>query len=90
MSGEPEWKKTTLSLERPYKDDSGVCIPVLLDITPEGEQVVEPYGSDLSSAARWLTRGIESKILPHCWGKTLEEYLPNEASTFSSVKISYP
>ncbi|KAF8558764.1 hypothetical protein OG21DRAFT_1503716 [Imleria badia] len=43
MSGEaPEWKKTTLSLERPYKDDSGARIPVLLDITPEGEQIVEP------------------------------------------------
>ncbi|KAH0840134.1 subunit 17 of mediator complex-domain-containing protein [Lanmaoa asiatica] len=42
MSGEPEWKKTKLSLERPYKDDSGARIPVLLDITPEGEQIVEP------------------------------------------------
>ncbi|KAG8218859.1 subunit 17 of mediator complex-domain-containing protein [Butyriboletus roseoflavus] len=42
MSGEPEWKRTKLSLERPYKDDSGAPIPVLLDITPEGEQIVEP------------------------------------------------
>ncbi|KAF8450286.1 subunit 17 of mediator complex-domain-containing protein [Boletus edulis BED1] len=44
MSAEPDWKKTKLSLERPHKDDSGARIPVLLDITPEGEQIVEPYG----------------------------------------------
>ncbi|KIJ70515.1 hypothetical protein HYDPIDRAFT_172315 [Hydnomerulius pinastri MD-312] len=41
MTDEPEWKKTKLSLERPYKDDQGEHIPVLLDITPEGEQVFE-------------------------------------------------
>ncbi|KAI6119297.1 subunit 17 of mediator complex-domain-containing protein [Pisolithus croceorrhizus] len=36
-----DWKKTKLSLERPYKDDRGERIPVLLDITPDGEQVFE-------------------------------------------------
>lgn len=54
MSAEPEWKKTKLSLERPYKDDGGARIPVLLDITPEGEQIVEPYGFRLIGA-HWLT-----------------------------------
>ncbi|KAH7887696.1 subunit 17 of mediator complex-domain-containing protein [Phlebopus sp. FC_14] len=39
---EPTWKKTTLSLERPYQDDNGEPIPVLLDITSEGHQVFEP------------------------------------------------
>ena len=44
MSGEPGWKNTKLSLERPYKDDGGARIPVLLDITPDGEHKPEPYG----------------------------------------------
>ncbi|KZT20349.1 hypothetical protein NEOLEDRAFT_1075722 [Neolentinus lepideus HHB14362 ss-1] len=38
----PPWKKLKLSLERPYKDDHGNYIPVLLDITPEGEHIYEP------------------------------------------------
>ncbi|OAX36195.1 hypothetical protein K503DRAFT_858151 [Rhizopogon vinicolor AM-OR11-026] len=39
---QPSWKKTKLSLERPYKDHKGEPIPVLLDITPDGVQVFEP------------------------------------------------
>jgi hypothetical protein len=39
---EPSWKKISLSLERPYKDDHGDSLPILLDITPEGERVYEP------------------------------------------------
>ncbi|KAG1892399.1 subunit 17 of mediator complex-domain-containing protein [Suillus subluteus] len=39
---QPSWKKTKLSLERPYKDDKGERIPVLLDITLDGVQVFEP------------------------------------------------
>ncbi|KIK95587.1 hypothetical protein PAXRUDRAFT_32897 [Paxillus rubicundulus Ve08.2h10] len=42
MMDEPQWKKTKLSLERPYKDDHGERIPVLLDITTEGKQTFEP------------------------------------------------
>ncbi|KAG1755640.1 subunit 17 of mediator complex-domain-containing protein [Suillus lakei] len=38
---QPSWKKTKLSLERPYKDDKGERIPVLLDIAPDGVQVFE-------------------------------------------------
>lgn len=38
---ERDWRKTKLSLERPYKDDQGERIPVLLDITPDGERVFE-------------------------------------------------
>ena len=40
---EPHWKRLQLSLERPYKDDDGQPIPVLLDITPEGRHIYEPY-----------------------------------------------
>jgi len=42
---EPElqWKNTKLSFERPYKDDSGNRVPVLYDLTPEGERIYEPY-----------------------------------------------
>ncbi|EPQ59420.1 hypothetical protein GLOTRDRAFT_70848 [Gloeophyllum trabeum ATCC 11539] len=39
---EPAWKKLKLSLERPYKDDTGEYIPVLLDITPDGQHIYEP------------------------------------------------
>ena len=39
---EPDWKKLKLSLERPYKDDDGKPIPVLLDIAPDGTQTFEP------------------------------------------------
>lgn len=39
---EPFWKKISLSLERPYKDDHGDSLPILLDITPEGERIYEP------------------------------------------------
>ncbi|KAI6164907.1 subunit 17 of mediator complex-domain-containing protein [Pisolithus thermaeus] len=42
-----DWKKTKLSLERPYKDDRGERIPVLLDITPDGEQVFESIQAKL-------------------------------------------
>jgi len=39
---EPTWKQIKLSLEQPYKDDSGDPIPVLLDILPDGQRVYEP------------------------------------------------
>ncbi|TCD69671.1 hypothetical protein EIP91_006688 [Steccherinum ochraceum] len=39
---QPEWKRLKLSVERPYKDDQGHPIPVLLDITPEGQHIYEP------------------------------------------------
>lgn len=37
----PSWKNIKLSFERPYKDDQGDIIPVLLDITPEGQHIYE-------------------------------------------------
>lgn len=40
---DPAWKQLKLSLERPYKDDLGNAIPVLYDLTPEGERIYEPY-----------------------------------------------
>ena len=40
---EPPWKKIKLSLERPYKNEDGEHIPVLLDITPEGTHIYETY-----------------------------------------------
>lgn len=39
---EPPWKKIKLSLERPHKDDDGNPIPVLLDITADGQHIYEP------------------------------------------------
>jgi mediator of RNA polymerase II transcription subunit 17, fungi type len=37
----PSWKNLKLSFERPYKDDQGNIIPVLLDITKEGQHLYE-------------------------------------------------
>ncbi|GJE87473.1 hypothetical protein PsYK624_035560 [Phanerochaete sordida] len=61
---EPEWKKLKLSLERPYKDDSGKPIPTLLDITPEGEQIYEPPEDPISKVGEnlrriFLERGVD-------------------------------
>ncbi|KAG6890572.1 hypothetical protein C0992_000580 [Termitomyces sp. T32_za158] len=38
---ELSFKQIKLSLERPYKDDNGDRIPVLFDITPDGQQIYE-------------------------------------------------
>ncbi|KAF8897582.1 subunit 17 of mediator complex-domain-containing protein [Infundibulicybe gibba] len=43
---QPEWRNLKLLLERPYKNDNGDSIPVLFDLTPEGQQVNEPGKSD--------------------------------------------
>jgi len=40
---DPPWKNLKLALERPYKDDNGDCIPVLFDISPDGQHIYEPY-----------------------------------------------
>lgn len=42
------WKNLKLALERPYKDDNGDEIPVLFDISPDGQHIYEPY-VDLNS-----------------------------------------
>lgn len=42
QDSKPSWKKLNLSFERPYKDDSGNRIPVLYDLTSEGERIYEP------------------------------------------------
>ena len=39
---DPPYKKLKLSLERPYKDDNGLPIPDLLDITPDGQHIYAP------------------------------------------------
>jgi mediator of RNA polymerase II transcription subunit 17, fungi type len=46
----PSWKKLNLSLERPYKDDRGDVIPVLFDITPEGQHIYESWVSSAKVA----------------------------------------
>lgn len=46
---EPPSKKLKLSLERPYKTDDGDHIPVLLDITPDGHHIYEPYVKSIIS-----------------------------------------
>ena len=41
VTPEPQWRGIKLSFERPYKDDSGTRIPVLYDLTPDGERIYE-------------------------------------------------
>ncbi|EIW61969.1 uncharacterized protein TRAVEDRAFT_44798 [Trametes versicolor FP-101664 SS1] len=53
---EPPWKKLKLSLERPYKDDSGEPIPELLDITPEGQHVYRPREDPTATVGTKLRR----------------------------------
>ncbi|TFY68621.1 hypothetical protein EVG20_g3489 [Dentipellis fragilis] len=53
-----------LSLESPYKDDSGNPIPVVLDILPDGAHVFEPQvsaGAKLGDNLRrlFLERGLD-------------------------------
>lgn len=67
---EPAWKQTKLSLERPYRDDHGERIPVLLDITPGGEQVFESYAVMLSFAT-FLLIGYSSENLTKLLGENL-------------------
>ncbi|KAF9821151.1 hypothetical protein IEO21_00759 [Rhodonia placenta] len=60
----PPWKKLRLSLERPYKDDDGLPIPVLLDITPEGQHVYEPKEDPIANVGEnlrkiFLERGVD-------------------------------
>ncbi|KZT12461.1 uncharacterized protein LAESUDRAFT_638864 [Laetiporus sulphureus 93-53] len=61
---EPRWKKIKLSLERPYKDDDGEPIPVLLDITPDGKHVYEPKEDSTAKVGEnlrkiFLERGLD-------------------------------
>ncbi|KDQ64550.1 hypothetical protein JAAARDRAFT_166933 [Jaapia argillacea MUCL 33604] len=50
------WKQLKLSLERPYKNDNGDHIPVLLDITPEGQHVYEPREDPAKTLGERLRR----------------------------------
>ncbi|KAJ7507873.1 subunit 17 of mediator complex-domain-containing protein [Mycena galericulata] len=45
-----------LKLERPYKDDAGNRLPVLLDIAPDGTRVFEPEQDPQKSLAERLRR----------------------------------
>jgi mediator of RNA polymerase II transcription subunit 17 len=55
-----QWKMLQLPLERPYKDDNGHHIPVLLDITPEGQHIYESWVFS-ARYLRTLTAGATSK-----------------------------
>ncbi|OCH94116.1 hypothetical protein OBBRIDRAFT_852282 [Obba rivulosa] len=53
---EPPWKKLKLSLETPYKDDEGLPVLKLLDITPEGRHVYDPKRNMTAEIGEKLTR----------------------------------
>ncbi|KAH9844297.1 subunit 17 of mediator complex-domain-containing protein [Rhodofomes roseus] len=61
---EPPWKKIKLSLERPHKDDDGNPIPVLLDITADGQHIYEPKEDAIAQVGEnlrriFLERGVD-------------------------------
>ncbi|PFH52773.1 hypothetical protein AMATHDRAFT_45989 [Amanita thiersii Skay4041] len=41
----PPWKSLSLSLERPYKDDDDITLPILYDIAPDGQCIYQPKES---------------------------------------------
>ncbi|EIN10368.1 hypothetical protein PUNSTDRAFT_65442 [Punctularia strigosozonata HHB-11173 SS5] len=53
---ESSWKDLRLSLERPWKDDDGEHIPVLYDITPDGQQIYEPRDDPATVLGKNLRR----------------------------------
>ncbi|KAI0677611.1 subunit 17 of mediator complex-domain-containing protein [Trametes maxima] len=58
---EPPWKKLKLSLERPYKDDSGEPLPELLDITPDGQHVYRPREDPTDAVGKKLWRIFDER-----------------------------
>ncbi|RDB22683.1 Mediator of RNA polymerase II transcription subunit 17 [Hypsizygus marmoreus] len=50
------WKQIKLSLERPYKDDNGDRIPVLFDISSDGQHIYEPKESSTKILGENLRR----------------------------------
>ncbi|KAI0081763.1 hypothetical protein K474DRAFT_1635087 [Panus rudis PR-1116 ss-1] len=81
---EPGWKKLKLSLEKPYRDDNGNPIPVLYDITPEGQQIFEERGDLTAKIGKNLHRiflerghdffekGIENSRIPSSEGDDVD------------------
>lgn len=84
-----DWKKTKLSLERPYKDDRGERIPVLLDITPDGEQVFESYDVVPRPSSMFADRRLDQRTQRSYWGRTSEESSSKEVSISLNVKTAY-
>ncbi|KAG6837433.1 hypothetical protein H0H93_009527 [Arthromyces matolae] len=73
---EPSFKQIKLSLERPYKDDDGSLIPILFDITPEGQQIFDKKESPTKTLGDNLRRiFIErgSDFFDKTRGRDLEE-----------------
>lgn len=80
---EPPWKKIKLSLERPYKDDNGVPIPVLLDIDPNGQHIYEPKENPTKQLGEnlrriFIERGVD--FFERNGGHVLEDGTLNQES----------
>ncbi|KAI0832410.1 subunit 17 of mediator complex-domain-containing protein [Trametes gibbosa] len=58
---EPPWKKLKLSLERPYKDDTGELVPELLDITPDGQHIYRPRDDPVAAIGTKLRRIFQER-----------------------------
>ncbi|KAF8655243.1 hypothetical protein AX16_003147 [Volvariella volvacea WC 439] len=53
---ESSWKHLKLSLERPYKADDGKLLPVLSDITPDGQHIYESQDDPTHALGEKLRR----------------------------------
>ncbi|KAG5638208.1 hypothetical protein H0H81_001305 [Sphagnurus paluster] len=86
----PSWKQLKLSLERPYKDEDGETIPVLLDISPEGLHIYEQRESSITSLGEnlrriFVERGVD--FFDRTKGHHLQEKPPvNEDEDASGVE----
>ena len=83
---EPAWRKLKLTLERPYTDDQGNPIRQLLDVTPEGQQIHEPYARappllHITTTTR-SHQSLGLRILTNNLQRTSAECLLSEATTF--------
>ena len=80
---EPTWRQLKLTLERPYTDDQGNPIRQLLDVTPEGQQIYEPYARTLHfSTVTHLRHLLGHRTLTSSLQRTSAGCLPSEATTF--------
>ncbi|KAH7914170.1 subunit 17 of mediator complex-domain-containing protein [Hygrophoropsis aurantiaca] len=87
---EPAWKKTKLSLERPYKDDKGDRILDLLDILPDGQSIYEPEKdpSKLSSDKLrriFIERGVDFFDHPNGKSSLEDASLPPASESTESM-----
>ncbi|KAJ3570395.1 hypothetical protein NP233_g4432 [Leucocoprinus birnbaumii] len=89
MDSEPSWKQLRLSLERPYKDDNGNTIPIVEDITPDGQYIYETKENPSARLGANLRRIFAERGLDF-FDKVTADSLGSEPSQTESSKLEDP